>query len=504
MHREILLIAPKIIRARRYPSVGLGYIGSYLRSKGYEVKIVDSNFTGEDPYKILKKAMPPGVVGISCESKNVKEALEIARYAKTKGNVVVMGGMHVSLIKGKILENNYVDYGIHGDGEVPFFKFLQALEGNLSLAEVPGLIYRKGNEIIINANEQIEDLDGLPFPDYQLAGIRRIFDYPLMTSRNCPYRCSFCAVGNISNGKWRARSPENLVAELKLAKGRYDIKRFTVLDNNFSYNIGRVKEFCNELLRNLIRENFILPWGVLQGIRADRVDRELLRLFKISGCKHVVYGLESVDENIFKCISKEEGLSTVKEAIELAKNEGMKVGAFFIVGLPGSTFGTEMKSIQFFIDNKLDFATFWMAIPYYNTDLYKWVLSNATLLREPIGENLVNSIGTKPFFEMPAFPQHKILKAFLIAQVRTKSYRFDGYYEGQPLSWFRRFLYRYKNIFIYICYSFKYFRFAFFKKVYPENQKITREENHTSKKDVVRLKLAGFLRVNQTFVSKQK
>lgn len=416
----ILLIAPKIIKARYCPSVALAYIGSYLYRKGYKVRIVDSNFSGEDPYRLLKEFSHPGLVGISCESKNIQDALEIARYAKTKGNIVVMGGLHVSLIKGKILENSYVDYGIHGDGELSLFKLLQTLEGKGSLSKVPGLIYRKGTKVLVNNKSQIDNLDTLDFPNYRLAGIYRIFDYPLITSRDCPYQCSYCSVGTISHGKWRCRSPDNIIAELKLARERYNIKKFTILDENFSHDIERVKMFCLKLLK----ENFILPWHIMEGIRTDKVDRELLKLLIMTGCKQLIYGIESADENVFKSISKGEELSTIERAIKLAKSEGISVGAHFIVGLPESTFAAEMKSIQFAINHQLKPAIFWMAIPYYNTRLYKWVQNNATLLREPVGENLVNTLSTEPFFETANFSKDEIKKAFVIAQISTKNLSF--------------------------------------------------------------------------------
>ncbi len=418
---KILLIAPKILEAKRFPSVGLAYLSSYLCSKGYEVKVVDSNFTDQDPYRALKGIRHQGVVGISCESKNIEEALKIARYAKTKGNILVMGGLHVSLIKEEILKNDYVDYGIHGDGELSFFKFLQFLEGNISLSEVPGLIYRKGAQAIVNSKGQIENLDDLNFPDYRLMGIDKIFDYPLITSRDCPYQCSYCTVGAVSHGKWRARSPKNIIAELKLAKERYSIKRFTVLDENFSYDIERVKTFC----ASLIKEKFVLPWAILEGVRADKVDKELLKLLKMSGCKNLIYGIESADENVFKNLSKGGSFSDIEKAIRLAQSEGIYVGGYFVIGLPGSTFVSEMKSIRFALRHRLNPIVFWMAIPYYNTRLYKWVLNNARLLREPIGENVVNSLRTEPFFETAIFPRNQVRKAFVIAQEPFRSDYFN-------------------------------------------------------------------------------
>jgi len=392
--------------------MGLGYISTYLRGKGYRVNVVDGNFTGDDPYAALDRIDSYDIVGIGCESKNIAEALKIARYAKKKKKIVVMGGLHVSLIKGKILEHGFVDFAIDGEGELPLHRLIQFLNGSAPLASVPGLIYRKGTRVIVRERREIGNLDDLGFPDFRLMGVRRISNYPLVTSRDCPYKCNFCTVGSLSYGKWRARSPDNIITELKLAKERYRIKEFTVLDENFSYDVERVKLFCLKL----IKENIALPWMIMEGVRADKVDRELIKLLKISGCHLLIYGIESADRKVFSNSAKGSSLAVVQKAIRLAKSEGMRVGGFFVVGLPGATFASEMKSIRFALKHGLDPIGFWMAIPYYNTKLYKWVTRHARLLREPVGGNLVTSLRTEPFFETPVFSREQIKKAFLIAR----------------------------------------------------------------------------------------
>ncbi|MFH0732134.1 MAG: radical SAM protein [Candidatus Omnitrophota bacterium] len=434
--KNILLINPRVIRYRSYPSVALASIGSYLRSNGCNVRIVDSNFTNEDPYRVLAKTNGEYLVGISCESKNIEEALKIAVYAKEKQNIVVMGGLHVSLAKEKILDNICVDYGIYGDGELSLLKLIEALDEGLPLEDVPGLIYKFTGQIKVNEKGQAANLDELPFPDYKLAGINRISQYPLITSRDCPYKCTYCTVGAISHGSWRIRSPKNVIAELKYAKETYNIKSFIIFDENFSHDMERVKMFCLMLLK----ENLILPWAVIEGMRADKVDREFLRLLKVSGCKDIIYGVESADEKVFENISKGGKFLTIEKAIDLAKDEGLEVGAYFVIGLPGATFESEMKSIEFATKHNLSPCVFWMAIPYYNTQLYEWVLKNAKLLREPTGENLVNSLSTEPFFETEIFPKDKVKKAFVMAQLSIGNYSFYEDHDGKKISKIFRFL----------------------------------------------------------------
>jgi len=412
--KNIVLISPKVIKARAMPCLGITYIASYLEEKGCNVRIVDSNFTKEDPFQLISKENNL-IVGIACESKNFLEALDIAKFAKEKGHLVIMGGLHISLIKEKVMEYNCVDYAIHGDGELSLFKLLLALEGKEPFDTIPGLIYRHNGRVIINKQKPIINLDQLPFPNFSLAKIEKIDTYPIITSRDCPYECTYCTVGAISHGKWRHRTPKNIVAELAFAKQKYDIKSFVCLDENFSFDIERVKIFCISLLK----ANIKIPWSIIEGLRCDKVDRELLKLLKMSGCHHIIFGIEATDKTVFENISKGERLDDIKKAINLASQEGLKVGGYFVVGLPNSTFKTDMKSLRFAKRHKLSPVTFWMAIPYYDTKLYKWILNNAKLLREPIGKNLVNSLSTEPFFETKQYSEKKIKRMHAIANLRT-------------------------------------------------------------------------------------
>ncbi|MCP3915106.1 MAG: B12-binding domain-containing radical SAM protein [bacterium] len=414
---RVLLVSPLVYRSRSYPNVGLGYVGAHLARYGIDVRIVDTNFTGEDPYAALRES-DALVVGIACESRNVLEALELAKFAKGLGHVTVLGGLHVTLIKGEILDSAGVDFAIHGEGEQPMLELVHALREGRSHEGIAGLIHRRASEpageVVVEPAVNVPDLDDLDFPRYELAGVSEIYEYPLITSRDCPYDCNFCTVGTISGRSWRQRRPEHLVEELLEARRRYGIKRFFVADEMFSLNMERVKTFC----RLLIKKKNNMEWSVMEGLRADRVDAELLQLMKQSGCRWVIYGIESVDEDVFANISKGERLSKIDKAVQLAKSEGMRVGGYFVIGLPESTFERDMRSIRYVKEMGMDYAAFWMANPYYGTPLYQWVKDNAVILREPIGDNIVNSLSTMPLFETQQYPGRLVKKAHAICNLR--------------------------------------------------------------------------------------
>ncbi len=418
----IILISHIVLKDRALPNVGLASIASYCKATGYNVDLIDSNYTDENYYDALKNHEPT-LVGITCEAVNLPEALKIARRAKKCGHITVLGGIHVTLIMGDILQYDDVDYGIYGDGEVPLVKLAEALNGNGSLVDVPRLMYRTGRSRKVNAPGADLHLDALPLPDYTMAGIKDIFCYPIATSRGCSYKCSYCSVGNFPHGTWKKRSPENVVAELVLAKKLYKPKRWMVVDENFSHDTARIEEMC----KLVIKKKIGLPWTILEGVRADKVNRHLLTLLKKAGCRSVNYGIESADASVFNRVNKGEQFDVIERAIDLAHELDFTVLGYFILGLPGATFESDMKSFEY-SKARLDQAVFWMAIPYYGTPFHRWVTKKYKLLREPIGKNVINGTHTQPFFEPENYPI-KDLK-----WVHTIAYR---YWNRKKLEWFR-------------------------------------------------------------------
>ncbi|MEM7475315.1 MAG: radical SAM protein [Planctomycetota bacterium] len=399
VEREVLLIAPEILNARSMPSVGVGYIASYLKNKGVAVRIHDAQFSKADSSKELRK-LEPTLVGIAVESRTFRRALRLAQVAKRCGHTVLVGGLHVSLVKEEMLRScDAIDYAIHGDGEVPVFQLVEALSGKRPFDRVSGLIWREGGEIRINENTTALKLDELPLPDYRLAGIENIPLYPLVTSRDCPFKCSFCTVGQLSHGRFRPQSAERAVSEIQIAKEHYGTKGFIVVDENFSFKKSRAMEFCQSLIDKKVN----LPWTAFEGVRADALTEDFLDLLKASNCKWIFFGIETVENTVLREVQKGGKFKHVERAVKLARSYGFKVGGFLIVGLPGSTYETDCETLAW-ARTHLDKCTFWTAIPYYGTGMHDWVLENGRLLRPPVGSNLINTLSTNPFFETPDYP----------------------------------------------------------------------------------------------------
>lgn len=413
---RILLINPKGLW-KNFPSIGLAYLASVLK-ENFEVKICDSNYTGENPFNAIDN-FNPDVIGMSSFSATFDESEKVAKYAKSKNKITILGGPHVAFFQNELANSKYIDYSVWGEGEFSFPDLLNCIEKKEfeKIKNIPGIVFTENKKTIINSPKIILNLDNLPFPDFKLAGISKLRDYPIFTSRGCPFNCIFCSVKRIMGGVWRGRSPKNVIEELVLAKKDYSAVNFHVLDDNFTFDVKRAKKICEIL----ISENIKMEWNCPNGIRADRIDEELISLMAESGCKRIAFGIESGSPEVFKMIGKGESLEKIEEAVRLAKKYNIWIQGFFIIGLPGDTFKRELESINFAKKIGLDSAAFGMAIPYPETRLMEWINKNATALKS-FKDYYISGLETEPYYETKDFSREEMIKAFVLGNLQFGSY----------------------------------------------------------------------------------
>ena len=195
--------------------------------------------------------------------------------------------------------------------------------------------------------------DSYPFPDFSLFDSFDVWlshwqdgswPYGILTSVGCPFQCIYCAARNRG---WKARSPRNCVEELKQAKRKYQIVSFEVLDDAFNVDKKRVLEFCRLVKPLKFR------WICANGLRADLFDEEQAEAMASSGCDSVSFGVESTDPRVLKNIKKGETIEQVSLAVDIAKKYFKIVNGFFVIGLPGSTYKTDLKSVEWMIKKKI-------------------------------------------------------------------------------------------------------------------------------------------------------
>jgi radical SAM superfamily enzyme YgiQ (UPF0313 family) len=409
---KVMFIIPKVespIPRRTAPHLGIAYLSSILTQNKIEVGILDLvlGYSIRQVFQYINE-FEPDLIGITSYSYGYQKTYQLIKEIKSKTNIkIVIGGPHASCLKTQILKDTQADFVIKGEGEKTIIELCNALklkEEDFSI--IKGLIWRKKDgEIIENEDMQwIEDLDNLPFPDYESFELTKYTSFQerflyIITSRGCPYRCIFCTIGLCMGHKFRPRSPENVVAELEYwyKKGW---RRFEFSDDCFSFDINRAKQICELICKRGLKIHYQLG----NGLRVDKVDKGLLKKMKESGCYFISYGLESGNSQILRKIKKGITVHQIKETVDSTRKVGIKVGASFIIGHPGESYSDGMESLKLAKNLQLDFLYWYNLIPYPGSELYKWVKKNATLLYSPeIYLNRESYFSDTPIFETEIF-----------------------------------------------------------------------------------------------------
>ena len=354
---KIVLVRPRYDTHIITPPLGLGYLASYLTQHGIQVEIVDAlrdNLSNTAACQAIL-SRKPDAVGITCLTAFYREVVDLSRLLKVQDVPVVVGGVHPTFLPYQTLKDSACDYVVVGEGEIALLSLVrngfrgEGIPGVYSLTNLqPGCKEPAKAPIVTN-------LDDLPFPDWDQLDPNSYPQAPhgaiaknfpigiIMTTRGCPYRCSFCASPRFYGRRVRFRSPENVVQEIKHLVSRFGVKEIHFEDDNLTLKRDHVERLC----RLIIAEGIKVSWACPNGIRADRVDAPLMRLMKQSGCYYFAYGVESANRQILHNVHKEEDIETIEESIRLATATGISCQAFFIFGLPGETSESIAETINF-------------------------------------------------------------------------------------------------------------------------------------------------------------
>jgi len=349
-------------------------------------------------------------------------ALEIARKVKRKNNILIAGGPHITLDGVNFFKDHDIfDFGIVGEGELATSQLLHVLASDKKYDAIKGLIYRKQDKIVFTGNaDRVINLDAIPYPDYSIFdsvtdGV--INNYPLVTSRGCPYLCTYCCVKLVMGRTWIPRAVEMVIDELKNAKAQYRISNFNIQDDNFSLDMKRAKTFCD----SLTSENLGLSWSCPNGIRADKVDDELMSKMRNAGCFAVALGIESGVEEEFKTIKKGEELSDIVRAVAMARKNDISVLGNFIIGLPGSHLDSIRESVQFAKKLRLESCIFNLFVPFPGTEVWDWVKNNGRMLMD-WKDGFTQGKNPKVVFETDNFTMEERLQAYYEANIKCNNY----------------------------------------------------------------------------------
>jgi len=417
-------------------NTGLGYLSAVLRER-HSVEVLDLNnieagLCGDPnpdlaPGELERRTVnaidsfKPDIFGVSVKTFTAGVSKELFKIAKACSPhiMTIAGGPHITLDGLKYVWENRIDFGIQGEGEYSFSKLCSAVESGEGLERVEGLLYWANGRLMQNPRgDGIAHPDSLPFPYYDnfssvISNGCRMEEYPLLTSRGCPYRCTYCSMPRIMGRKWRCHSPQRVIEELKHAKEHYRSRSFTVVDDNLTLDLKRMEEICDLL----VAEKLDLTWNSQNGIRADRIAPYLAEKMRRSGCRHVWIGVESADQRVFESIDKGERLEDIRRGIQVLKRAGVRVGGFFMVGLPGSTRESDLKSINFVRDLGID-AWWFYFVPYPHTRAWEWVKAHGRILRSVEGALQFGTADVEPVFETEEYPKATRIRTYEEIHIR--------------------------------------------------------------------------------------
>ncbi len=368
----------------------LAYTSALLQKEGFEVLALDAVEKELGIFDYVKKIskFKPDVLVMEVSTPSFNYDIETARQIKEKlpETFLVFCGSHVSFDHSNIIKNyNFVDGCVQAEYEFTIRDLCKAMKENTSLKDVKGLTWRdktNGKVIINSPMPFISDLDTLPYPDrksfriedYQMAFFCGKRTGVLLSSRGCPYQCSFCLWPETTSGhKYRQRSAKSVVDEIEYLIKEEDVDSLFFDDDTFALTKDRMKEICSEIIKRKIN----VPW-VCMG-RVNTTDEEMVKLMKKAGCTQIFFGFESGSPIILRAIGKNITKDQMIKAVKATQKHGLVASGSFVFGLPPENKKTIKETLDFAKKLKADFVQFTLAAPFPGTKFYKEAMEKGLL-----------------------------------------------------------------------------------------------------------------------------
>ncbi len=413
---------------RPFPNVGLAYLVPALREAGHEVSALDLNneaMTDEAAVARVRE-VGPDLIGFSVKTATFNGSKRLGSLLKESlpKTPIVLGGPHVSIAWPDLVGESWVDYLFLGEGERDFPKLCHDLCSDAGIEHLSQVIAASASAP--SPSPQIcliDDLDALPFPEFDplsaAAQAQLAEAYPLVTSRGCVYKCVYCSVPQISGRRFRKRSVDKVIEELRLAREQFGTSGFEIIDDAFNVDLRHCKKLC----RALIDSGLDMSWSCPNGIRVDRVDAELAGLMSESGCGSVMVGVESAVPEVLAAVNKGETVEDVEAGIRILQAAGIEVGGYFIIGLPGDSYARVERSLEFALSMGIR-AHFNLLAPYPGTELWGWAEEHGRFLG-PIEDAVHFSsdpVSLTPTFDTVEFPAAERVRAYEMAHTRLRAF----------------------------------------------------------------------------------
>jgi anaerobic magnesium-protoporphyrin IX monomethyl ester cyclase len=365
------------------PPLGLATLSAVLDARGHDSDIIDAYAENMTIPDILSRVPADvDVIGLTATTPEIEDAVDIARSLRRHfpGKKIIMGGVHPTVFHEDLIAEGICDMVIRGEGE----KTILCIANQMPLKDIPNLTWKaEDEETVVNPQEdEFVQLDELPMPSYHklpmqkyrsaIGAARRSPSIGMMTSRGCPGKCTFCFSGMFGKNI-RFLSAENVYEQILHLKLRYGIREISFYDDTFTANLKRVEQLC----RLLISSRADITWSCFA--RVDTVNPDILKMMKAAGCHQIMYGFETIDENILKAVNKRVKTTQYADVVAWTRAAGIDIRAAFMLGSPAETIGSMKATIEYARQIDIQYAIFNITTPYPGTTLFREAVEKGCL-----------------------------------------------------------------------------------------------------------------------------
>jgi anaerobic magnesium-protoporphyrin IX monomethyl ester cyclase len=371
---KVLMISPKArtsglesLRKGNQILQGILYVAAAARDASHQVKVVIADADDVDSY-IHKYA--PAVVGLSCVTATYPIARDVILHIKAHHPQIktIIGGHHVTFMYREVLAESQVDYVCRGEGEEVFPALLAAIDKGDSYPQIPGIVYLKDGEY---QNDQsialLDDIENLPIIDQDLVDPQFSFSPKIVSSRGCPFKCSFCSISAFYNGRYRQRSVDAVIADIKrYVKWGFD--SFWFHDDNLTVDVAWVNSFCDRLRAEGLKINY----NCMSRVDSIVNHPEMIANMADTGCRLLSIGIESGIEEVLKRMHKKINIAQIRKAISILNKLKINHNWYMILG-SADEFDTPRyikENIRFFHSLPFGYILISILTPFPGTELF--------------------------------------------------------------------------------------------------------------------------------------
>ncbi|MBN07667.1 MAG: radical SAM protein [Rhodospirillaceae bacterium] len=362
--------------------MGLGYVAGYLEEQGEPIVIYDEEVHSRpfdedciDYLVSLEKAPPPYVFGFSNVTAGQSRAEDMARLIRKKypESLIVMGGVHPTLIPDDPLDHSPTDIVVIGQGEQTMWEVLKTFRSDdKNFDQVEGIAFRRDGEIIkTSPRTKFLSLNEMPdFPYHFFEEFLHKYDLGwVVSSYGCPFDCVFCSQRAITGVRVSYSENEKVINQIRTLVEKYGVDHIWFADDNLSIKKKRILSLCDDIVKSGLHKKCSFDAQT----RADGVNEEILAAMKRANFRTISYGIEVATDRLMKMINKSETVEDCERAIKMSHEAGLDVAGTFIFGWPTETDEDRKAAFDLALRLDMDTVRFNNATPYPGTALYDWV-----------------------------------------------------------------------------------------------------------------------------------